>query len=1210
MPSKHTADDQKLIDSLPIAVVTAFRSSIYNPVYITLNAHIFLDNDWIDPRQLRAFLERDTKHQSPDSRSQTPDTAPTRVKLEDDASTARLSPPEHVAAPIVDAPVKTRTLIEGNREVFQILSDSEGSDSEEGSGSARIGTESVTGARGSSPLPPSSDFLTETELGGESSDESEIVADLQKSDTAWLDQGLSSRVRLGPFRVTSNVTVQRVEYLTELASVYPTLETPTALVVDLRDPKFHIENKDGDLYTVDALIKNKDNDSWTGNTGTGDSKVFVTFTEGEEPILCRRSRLACKGAFACELVDEKLLDVVRRDLDPASRDAIFAAQRQTRREAGTTAERRVTDMIKVIRQQKCFAEKNGKKCAGLPILKTKKVVSRGHAFWVACSGWTKDFKENHRTWSIPDDVDEALFVKAFHGLPMAADDSKDTPPCSAIVHPHTGLRLSRCPHAHVENGKAVTSSIVHRACPAVRTIFVPLDASVRKALIIHPGNIAHNHPIPPLTKVSFELKKTYRKCIKAAGSVGATVTKVDNAPSTQLLLDGQTPGQFAPALQSNRAKRKLVREAKLEEYPAGLDAAGAFKLFWDDMKKPIDERYFQRLVAMPDGGVMMLTCLKSLMKLLDDSGVTSFETDTTFKRIKGEMNEWEVVIFLKALSRAVTIARAYVNGASAEFFERLYDEFQSLKQELTGKPIGFKRFIKGGNILAMNSDMEAAQVLGATRSVFKKLNDPAYSQIPNDTPAEEVAPEMIKLCTTHAKRAVLDFKGLISEDDYNRLLDFTSIDSEEKLEEFSQFVVSLGQKKIQGKYPIIFLHAALKNCPDWWDHKAMSAWILPCLIKSQSPMSAEDWDNTPSTTNIGQAQHHWTNQQTGIQQSWVEAMEGYVTLSVPHSVLTLASSARKVDERIAREIEISIQSGILVNSQNESSHRRARNTTRQSTTIRKSRESHELADERARIELEIEAQKQAQKEGAARLKELKELKSSTRKTSKSTGRSVGATSSSSGRVASRTVAGRSETQQPSTSTSTIPAPMLGLQGPVPTSASAFFMPPPTPGPPFFDLDVSIQGTAATSTSPLMPEVIPTSGYAWNAMHSQPFNIESPLAPFPGSNSVTNTDFGGFEFLFDSSLDTLDQFNSFNPDPFSSVYASTGQAGAPLFDFSHSTFSDDLPPLPPPPASSPPAHAPLVSAPAPSNKRKRRDEVDPANIIDAPRARKIPKRADA
>ena len=45
---------------------------------------------------------------------------------------------------------------------------------------------------------------------------------------------------------------------------------------------------------------------------------------------------------------------------------------------------------------------------------------------------------------------------------------------------------------------------------------------------------------------------------------------------------------------------------------------------------------------------MILTCLATLMKLLDDTGVTSFET---FRCITGNFNEWEVVLFLEALQR-------------------------------------------------------------------------------------------------------------------------------------------------------------------------------------------------------------------------------------------------------------------------------------------------------------------------------------------------------------------------------------------------------------------------------------------------------------------------------------------------------------------------------------------------------------------------------
>ncbi|KAJ7462839.1 hypothetical protein FB451DRAFT_1180481 [Mycena latifolia] len=105
---------------------------------------------------------------------------------------------------------------------------------------------------------------------------------------------------------------------------------------------------------------------------------------------------------------------------------------------------------------------------------------------------------------------------------------------------------------------------------------------------------------------------------------------------------------------------------------------------------------------------------------------------------------------------------------------------------------------------------------------------------------------------------------------------------------------------------------AVQHCfgADWWDHKAISPWVLPCLIKSQSPMSAEDSDNTPATT--------YTN------------MGG-----------------------VARELETSIKTGVLDKIQYDSYHRRSRNATRQSTAIRKTRESRELLEEAARLRLSV-----------------------------------------------------------------------------------------------------------------------------------------------------------------------------------------------------------------------------------------------------------------
>ncbi|KAF8124859.1 hypothetical protein K438DRAFT_1791457 [Mycena galopus ATCC 62051] len=46
-------------------------------------------------------------------------------------------------------------------------------------------------------------------------------------------------------------------------------------------------------------------------------------------------------------------------------------------------------------------------------------MSHGHQYFVGCSGWTKKFKDNHRTHAIPDHVDEHILIKALTGRPMA-----------------------------------------------------------------------------------------------------------------------------------------------------------------------------------------------------------------------------------------------------------------------------------------------------------------------------------------------------------------------------------------------------------------------------------------------------------------------------------------------------------------------------------------------------------------------------------------------------------------------------------------------------------------------------------------------------------------------------------------------------------------------------------------------------------------------
>lgn len=88
-----------------------------------------------------------------------------------------------------------------------------------------------------------------------------------------------------------------------------------------------------------------------------------------------------------------------------------------------------------------------------------------------------------------------------------------------------------------------------------------------------------------------------------------------------------------------------------------------------------------------------------------------------------------------------------------EQYKAIFDELQRLTLKLTGKPLRFKRLSKGGNLLTLGVDLEAAQVLGAGDS-FLPTNEPEYSGI-HTTKSEELVQYFTRACLTHVKRYVL-----------------------------------------------------------------------------------------------------------------------------------------------------------------------------------------------------------------------------------------------------------------------------------------------------------------------------------------------------------------------------------------------------------------------------------------------------------------------
>ncbi|KAJ6536654.1 hypothetical protein B0H10DRAFT_1971906 [Mycena sp. CBHHK59/15] len=391
--------------------------------------------------------------------------------------------------------------------------------------------------------------------------------------------------------------------------------------------------------------------------------------------------------------------------------------------------------------------------------------------------------------------------------------------------------------------------------------------------------------------------------------------------------------------------------------------------------------------------------------------------------------------------------------------------------------------------------------------------------------------------------------------------------------------------------------------PHWWRHKEIDPWIIPCIIKSQSQIPADIWDATPSTTNTNEAQHHWTNSLTGTKLTPVEALE----------------SRRRVDQNVADEIKMSLKTGILSNSNNELSHRMARNSQRQSAVARRATESRDAAnvskDLQCRIDEEAEKRRLSNETTKFLKAQLKDAKS-TSKRGRAAEKTVILSASSSGRVSSAPVQSDYVPSAPvATSTS---GEELSVDE---ASSHRYSSPEPTMNTwnGNLDFDSLIYDLPAINTDgnwyflqdPSLGSFLSTYNPASDPtlfMHSNTSTTSHAYPEDPTQNFTDIYGLRGAETAMPSAAspedplqDLLDLYGGAGSFPGTqATHGFTVLTSTPYLDA-------PLPILPPPPPESPCAPSPVVqqvSEPGSSAPRSRRgrQEVDEANIIHTTRTR--------
>ncbi|KAJ3559046.1 hypothetical protein NP233_g11359 [Leucocoprinus birnbaumii] len=468
------------------------------------------------------------------------------------------------------------------------------------------------------------------------------------------------------YQVTKRLSVECVLHLSEAPEYWPVptaVNGKTAYILDLREntPKC-VADFDA---SVDAFIKQECQDSWKGPTGS-ENRTFEVYLLGG--VECRRSDLYCNGCLICTWADPSFLkDFIRWSSEDQSRDDLLTQLplEARKREANSVIAQSISWYRSICNRTCTGVLKNGKLCGGSPTFRKFKKERSGSQWFIGCSRYLYSLApkgERHIFENIPAEVRIDTLERLFGQEPLYNfSRPQDTPwiyadikpllePCTNIVHPASAPKSKKCEFIHFGCGEHTFGHLVSQKCSAKLTIFIPIDKTDFRAIIIPEDAIPHSHPTFPARKVPYKAKELYTKCIKAVGTLGATTLRIDNAPSTLAILDGRLPQEVHGSLVDSRKRQRILQTERKIEYPNGSGLEGVWGEYMKERSKPPQDRYIHGFHTYDIDSHVIITLHPPLVPYI--MAAQWIMADTTFKVVHGSTNEFKILIWDNALQQS------------------------------------------------------------------------------------------------------------------------------------------------------------------------------------------------------------------------------------------------------------------------------------------------------------------------------------------------------------------------------------------------------------------------------------------------------------------------------------------------------------------------------------------------------------------------------
>ncbi|KAJ7430812.1 hypothetical protein B0H11DRAFT_2389991 [Mycena galericulata] len=476
--------------------------------------------------------------------------------------------------------------------------------------------------------------------------------------------------------------------------------------------------------------------------------------------------------------------------------------------------------------------------------------------------------------------------------------------------------------------------------------------------------------------------------------------------------------------------------------------------------------------------------------------------------------------------------------------------------------------------------MEAAQVQGLGAWLSKMvLEDPFLRALFPSIDPDKLVQFILKLCSVHLERSTDELVPLVGQDTVNYLNRIRGLSDAGDIENWHRFCKTHENKKLR----------------DWYAHKVNYPWMLPGYNETLSSFPNGYWQQSPSHTNLVESAHVATNKATKINLLPVESCR----------------TARKFDFAKAASLAAARETCILVNRNNDDQTRMGRTVTRSAKRHSYRQEHDVIGDSITNTQQELAAATQARKDLAARLKELKSQKKEMgrvpRHNSDVDSPTIQTTSSSpvSSPPPRLRLIDEDDTESfPSEARLDTSVTLPDVDVPMPNVISDFSV---SSSLPISDENLAASTARTLGVAPGFPT--PLSDLSGQDMAELETHLFSLASAFPGpSLDISDAEMAAFLgtadldpnlFFRNDVLDFGDSDASFLAD-----FVSQEQFPIPPA----LSTPQEWPLLPPAPSTSPsvdsPATIPIIPVSPLPAARKRRLEVDPANIVIEPRARKV------